>query len=314
MTARSICDIHAHHTPPALERVLASRPKSASGARTRFSALPPPFEKRLEFMAEAGVTRQVLSIASGFYSADEAEGVSCACAVNEELSQRCAERPNSFSFWASLPLPHTDATLKEIGRAMALPGCVGVLINCFVLGRSVADEAFDCVYEELNRRRAIVFLHPSQNGLQSPLIKDWGLTVCAGASMEDAVAAMHLIRRQIPVRFPNVRFIVPHFGGLMPLLLNRLDGQMPQEGFAEPPSVTARRFFYDTVGWGSKSALIAALEAFGANQLVPGSDYPILLPWESYAQTFQHIREAGLPEAIVDQILYRNAPALLGVN
>jgi hypothetical protein len=169
------------------------------------------------------------------------------------------------------------------------------------------------IAQELNRRRAIAFLHPCQNGLQSPLINDWGLTVCAGASMEDAVAAMHLIRRQIPLRYPNIRFIVPHFGGLLPMLLNRLDGQMPQEDFAEAPSATARRFFYDTVGWGSKAALIAAVEAFGSSQLVPGSDYPILLPWESYAQTFQHIREAGLPPAVVDRILHRNAQALLGL-
>jgi aminocarboxymuconate-semialdehyde decarboxylase len=95
------------------------------------------------------------------------------------------------------------------------------------------------------------------------------------------------------------------------MLLNRLDGQMPQEGFPEPPSVSARRFFYDTVGWGSKAALLAAVEAFGVTQLVPGSDYPILLPWESYAQTFRHIEEAGLDPAAVRQILHCNAQALL---
>lgn len=150
--------------------------------------------------------------------------------------------------------------------------------------------------------------------MQSPLITDWDLTVCAGASMEDAVAAMHLIKRQIPQRYPNLRFIVPHFGGLLPMLLNRPEGQMPQDGLAKLPSATARRFFYDTVGWGSKAALIAAVDAFGAGQLVPGSDYPILLSWESYSQTFAHIREAGLDPAIVDQILYRNVPERLGLG
>jgi predicted TIM-barrel fold metal-dependent hydrolase len=158
-----------------------------------------------------------------------------------------------------------------------------------------------------------VFIHPSQNSLNSPFIRDWGLGVCCGASMEDSLAALHLIKREIPHRYPHVRFIVPHFGGILPMLLNRLDGQMPQQGFIERPSVTARRFFYDTVGWGSKAALIAALEAFGPAQLVPGSDFPILLPWESYAQTFRHIEQAGLDPAISDQILHSNAQRLLGL-
>lgn len=305
-----IIDVHAHHTPQALARALAEQPRPAR----RHPSPPLAFEDRLGLMAEAGVERQILSIASGFYSEDENAGVRCACGVNDELSQLCVERPQHFSFWASLPLPHIAASLREVERAMALPGCVGVTINCAILGRSIADEIFDPLYAALNARRAIVFLHPSQNGLLSPLITNWDLTVCVGASMEDAVAALHLIQRQIPLRYPNLRFIVPHFGGLLPMLLNRLDGQMLQDGFAELPSATARRFFYDTVGWGSKAALIAAVEAFGAGQLVPGSDYPILLGWESYAQTFAHIHEAELPPAIVEQILHRNVQERLGLG
>lgn len=308
-----ICDVHAHHTPPTLERTLAGGPRRAPHLVSRFSRPQVPFEHRLGLMQDAGVERQVLSIASGYYSEDAAAGLAVTRGVNDEFSALCKERPAQFSFWALLPLPHVEATLREIDRALALPGCVGVLINCFILGRSIADEQFEPIYAELNRRRAIIFLHPAQNGLASPLINDWGLTICAGASMEDSVAAMHLIQRQIPLRYPNIRFIVPHFGGLLPMLLNRLDGQMPQDGFAEAPSATARRFFYDTVGWGSKAALIAAVEAFGGSQLVPGSDYPILLPWESYSQTFQHIRDAGLPPDLVDRVLHRNAQALLGL-
>jgi aminocarboxymuconate-semialdehyde decarboxylase len=309
-----IIDVHAHHTPQALTRALAEQPRPTRRPAHRHPSPPLAFEDRLGLMEEAGVERQILSIASGFYSEDESTGVRCASGVNDELSQLCVDRPQQFSFWASLPLPHIAASLSEAERALALPGCVGVTINCAILGRSIADEIFDPLYAMLNAHRAIVFLHPCQNGLMSPLITNWDLTVCVGASMEDAVAALHLIQRQIPLRYPNLRFIVPHFGGLLPMLLNRLDGQMLQDGFAELPSATARRFFYDTVGWGSKAALIAAVEAFGAGQVVPGSDYPILLGWESYAQTFAHIREAGLPPAIVEQILYRNVQERLGLG
>ena len=88
---------------------------------------------------------------------------------------------------------------------------------------------------------------------------------------------------------------------------------MPRADLPEAPSATARRFFYDTVGWGSRPAMIAAAEAFGAGQLLPGSDYPFLLGRESYDKTFAHVGEAGLTATEVDRVLYQNAQQLLGL-
>jgi aminocarboxymuconate-semialdehyde decarboxylase len=308
-----IIDVHAHLTPPALTSAMARSGRPARRRLTRFATPSPTLEERLAMMDEAGVERQILSVASGFPSPDRDLAVECCTGINDQFSHLCTEHPGRFSFWAALPMPHVADAVKELDRALALPGCVGVSITCSVMGRSIADEAFEPLYARLHAHQAVVFLHPSQNALGSPLIEDFDLTVCAGASMEDTVAALHLIARRIPERYPEVRFIVPHFGGLLPMLLNRLDGQMLQDDFAEPPSATARRFFYDTVGWGSAPALIAAVEAFGASQLVPGSDYPILLPWEGYAQTFRHICEAGLDATACDQILHHNARRLLAL-
>lgn len=296
-----IIDVHAHHIAPWLD---IGRPVTDW----------PTLEARLSMMTEAGVGRQVLSCPFPFYREDEAESADLARRINDNLSEQCRLRPDVFSFWASLPLPHMDAALAELRRVQALPGYVGVFMHCFIQEISVADERFEPLYAEMDRSRGVILLHPVQNGLGSCHVKDWGLTVCAGASMEDAVVGMHLIARQIPQRFPGLRFIIPHFGGLLPMLLNRLDGQMPQPGFSERPSVTARRFYYDTVGWGSKAALLAAAEAFGSERLVPGSDFPILLHWESYAQTFRNIQEGGLAAEAVEQILHRNAQALLQIG
>jgi predicted TIM-barrel fold metal-dependent hydrolase len=206
-----------------------------------------------------------------------------------------------------------DAAISELARSLDQLGASGITLQCFCMNESVVRDEFDPLFAELNRRRGVVFLHPCQNGLCSHLINEWGLTVCAGASFEDSLVAMHLIMKRIPERFPNIRFIVPHFGGILPMLLERLDGQMPQNGLSEKPSTTARKFYYDTVGWGSKAALLCAHAAFGASQLVPGSDWPVLHDFEPYARTFDHIREAGLPLQDVDQILHRNAQALLSL-
>jgi predicted TIM-barrel fold metal-dependent hydrolase len=307
MQTRTIIDVHAHHAPPGLGR-------RSDPSQVLTQPAQEPFEARFARMDEAGVGLQVLSSTTPTYLADPAAAADRVRIVNDELMARCLETPGRFRFWASLPLPHVDEALAEMERVLDHPSAAGIMLGCSCQGGSIAREAFDPIYAEMDRRRGVVFLHPVQNGLTSPLINDLGLTVCAGASMEDSIAALHLIARQIPRRFPCIRFIVPHFGGILPMLLNRLDGQMPRAPGTEAPSEVARKFFYDTVGWGSKAALIAAVEAFGDKQIVPGSDYPILLSWESYSQTFRHISQSGLPASAIENILFNNAKSLLNLN
>jgi 6-methylsalicylate decarboxylase len=124
------------------------------------------------------------------------------------------------------------------------------------------------------------------------------------------------VARKIPSQFPDIRFIVPHLGGPIAMLLQRLDNQfsMGSHDLPEPPSVTARRFYYDTVGHGSHAALLCGWKAFGADHLVPGSDFPVLLNYETYARTFAWIREVGLPQADVEAILEQNAQRVLGLE
>ena len=81
----------------------------------------------------------------------------------------------------------------------------------------------------------------------------------------------------------------------------------------ERPSVTARRLYYDTVGHGSPAALLCAWKAFGADRLVAGSDYPVLMAFETYKQTFHYVTECGLPPQDVERILHHNAQIVLGL-
>jgi 6-methylsalicylate decarboxylase len=99
-----------------------------------------------------------------------------------------------------------------------------------------------------------------------------------------------------------------------PVPPSRLDqqGQRDHPNLAEPPSVTAKKFLYDTVCYGSKAAFTCALEAFGADHLVTGSDYPVLQDYEAYKETFGYIERLGLPQADVDKILHHNAQAMFG--
>jgi aminocarboxymuconate-semialdehyde decarboxylase len=163
----------------------------------------------------------------------------------------------------------------------------------------------------MNRRGTILFFHPHGLGACSPLITANNLTWPIGATIEDTVVVAHLIARGIPSRYPRVRIIVPHLGGEISMLLQRLDNQrgMFLPATAERPSLTAKRFWYDTVSHGYVPALRCACDALGTDRIVLGSDYPYEVG-DVYQRCVDYIREVGLSAAQVEAIQDRNAQAI----
>ncbi len=317
-------DVHAHLVPAAyldfLKRqgvVLPGLPPPPAGAPPSLPMAPigdaeGAVAERLRLMDEAGVERQLLSPTSPPYFADEAVAVEAARLANDSLCAVVDLHPQRFQAFASLPLPHVEASCSELRRVLDRPGVAGVILNCFVGERSVADPAFEPIYAELNQRGALLFLHPAVNGLCSRLITDWKLTAAAGPTLEDAVIAMHFIVAGIPVRYPRIRIVIAHLGGGLPSIVQRLDNQLPFfVGLAEKPSTTARRMWYDTCCHGSAAAMHAGLEVFGADRIVPGSDYPFLTVHESYERNINFVRSLGLPPETVRLVLEVNAQRLL---
>ena len=319
-----IVDVHAHYFPQAYTDFLLriggrSLPEAARSLTARSMRWDDPagILARLQQMDEAGVQMQVLSpAASPPYAEKEADAVEAARLINDGYADLATLHPDRLAAFVSLPLPHIDASLREMERGLDELGMLGVSMTCTCFDRSTAEAEFEPLYEEMNRRGAVLNYHPIQNGICSPLINDYRFTVSVGASLEDSAIVLHLIARHVPTRYQNIKYVVPHLGGIVPMLLQRLDNQAPSQhpDLPERPSVTARRFYYDTVGHGSQAALLCAWKAFGADHLVAGSDYPVLLSFETYRQTFHYIRESGLPAADVDQILNHNAQRLLDLE
>jgi len=319
-----IVDVHAHYFPkPYIETLMRiggrSLPEAARPLTPRplMQDDPAGLDKRFGQMDDAGVSLQVLSpAASPPYAEKEADAVEAARILNDTYAELAARHPGRLAAFVSLPLPHIDASLREMARGLDQLGMLGVSMTCSCFDRSTAEAEFEPLYAEMNRRRAVLNYHPIQNGICSPMINDYRFTVSVGASLEDSAIVLHLIARRVPERYPHIKYVVPHLGGIIPMLLQRLDNQAPRQypDLPERPSVTARRFYYDTVGHGSQAALLCAWKAFGADHLVAGSDYPVLLAFETYRQTFHYIRECGLPAEDVDKILNHNAQIILGLE
>jgi 6-methylsalicylate decarboxylase len=309
-------DVHGHYYPDAYLDMLdrfggggtgtgIARGATGSGSAEELAA-------RFDMLDRAGVKMQVLSCGPQFpYFENRLNAVAAARFINDASAEIVARYPDRFVAHVVTPLPHVDDSLEEMARGLDTLGMVGVTMGTSVLEMSVADPAFDRFWDELNRRGAILFFHPHGLGACSPLVQQDNLTWPIGATIEDTVCVAHLLAGRISQRYPRVRIIVPHLGGEISMLLERLDHQsgMFLPPHAERPSVTARRFWYDTVAHAHPPALRCACDSLGTDRMLLGSDYPYEVG-EVYQRCVDYIADAGLTAAQVEAIRDRNAQAL----
>src|SRR5580693_1298769 len=153
-----ICDVHAHYTPKNFSEFMGDRFASPTHlavkrglARHPFSDTQEDIEARFRLMEDAGVGRQVLSPNHPPYLPDETECVTAVKMLNDAYAEFARRYPDRISSYVMLPLPHVDASLKEMERGFDELGCVGVNMNIVCLGRSIAETEFEPLYAEMNR-------------------------------------------------------------------------------------------------------------------------------------------------------------------
>jgi predicted TIM-barrel fold metal-dependent hydrolase len=212
-------------------------------------------------------------------------------------------------------MPHIDASIAELGRALDELHMVGVTMNTTVLDQALVDPQYEPVFAELDRRAAVLYLHPAGNSACTPLIRDYHLTWMVGAPIEDTISIMQLITHGIPARYPRIKIINSHLGGALPMLLQRADDQYQWEAPDTPerPSIAARRMWYDSVGHGHVPALRCAIDSFGADRLVLGTDFRYETG-DVYVRAVDYITDPGITEHEATAILEGNAAALFGTT
>lgn len=308
-------DVHAHYFPTEYLNLLdkLGSPLTRGARNMQAGKEPGDLEARFAMMDEAGIDLQILSVAPTVpYFQNESDAVEAARLANNLYAEIVREYPNRFKAFAITPLPHIEASLAELARGLDELEMVGVAITTTVVGKMLTDAHFDPFFAELDQRGATLFLHPAGVDL-GEYTRAFGLTWMVGAPFEDTYAALHLILSGLTTRYPRIKIIVPHLGGTLPFLMNRVDSQYPVFGtgqIKEAPSTLAKRLWYDTVSHGNIPALRCACEALGASQLVLGTDYPYLRG-EKFKRAVSYIRDASLAEEEVKAILENNVQNLL---
>jgi predicted TIM-barrel fold metal-dependent hydrolase len=268
--ARKVIDVHHHVAPtnwlsqggtPDEERVF----KGWSVART------------LELMDQGGVATSYASITvpgKRFDDPAAARRVSREC--NEYMAGLRGQYPGRFGVFVLVPMPNIADTLAEIAYAYDTLKADGIGLFTSYGDKYVGNAAFDPVFAELNRRNAVVFVHPTV-GPCCGAVQPWLTTAQIEYGTDTTRAIAEYIFMGGTQKFPNVKMIWSHAGGTMPFLAERFINSGEGSMKARVPNgflAEAKKCYYDTAQVPSKGAMLALRTIVPPSQILYGTDFP----------------------------------------
>jgi predicted TIM-barrel fold metal-dependent hydrolase len=252
------------------------------GIRTIPAAMQWTPAASLEQMDQGGVATAILSMASGGLNLprlDLDEARSMVRMVNDYAAKVRTNHPGRFGFFAHMPMPDVDGTLKEIEYALDHLKADGIGLSTGYGDMFLGDPDFKPVMDELHRRHAIVYVHPAHPnccGTLAPRIP----SSFAAAAQDTNRTIMSLLFSGAFTRNRDVRWIFSHDGAAIPLLPGRVNAlakiQIKNAAQVLPDGIDfeLRRLYYETANATSSSAVAALLKFTSTSQILFGTDYP----------------------------------------
>ena len=286
-----LIDVHHHIIPPFYleenrERIAGSRGGKISPAWLQWSA-----ETAIEAMDEQGVDTAVTSLSTpGVWFGDAPAARTTARRCNEYAAELAQRYPGRFGRFAAVPLPDPDGSLNEIAYALDVLKADGIGLLTSYGDRWLGDAAYLPVMEELNRRKAVVFVHPSVPTCCRALLEDIPPLV-AEIPQDTTRAVTNLLFSGTLSRFRDIRFIFTHAGGSVPMVANRMLHYAPQHvhdrlaQMNENMDSVLQRQFYDIAGTAWAPAIAALRSYVPISQILFGSDHPYV-PLHDTAEGF----------------------------
>jgi 6-methylsalicylate decarboxylase len=188
-------------------------------------------------------------------------------------------RAASAGLFAAMPLPDVDASLKELGYALDTLKADGIGLLTSYGDKWPGDPLFRPVFEELDRRKAVVYFHPTTPNCCGNLIPAPAGPATIEWPVDTARAIVSLLKSGSLVRYPNIRFIFSHAGGALPALSGRIANFVARDKDRDqyaPHGAVAEftRLYYDTANATAAPSMAALMAMAPVSQIVFGSDYP----------------------------------------
>ena len=302
-----LIDLHHHFFPPAF--VSAALDRYRQREKTIVSEWTP--QKALEEMDRRGVATAILSITTpGIWFGDAQAARTLARKCNEYAAQMVKDNPTRFGFFAAIPLPDAEGSLGEIEYALEVLKADGIGLMTSYSDRWLGDPSFAAVLDEINRRKAIVFVHPTAANCCRDLMADVP-TPLIEYPHDTTRAITNLLYSGSLARLRNIRFIFSHAGGTMPMLAGRISqlGTLFGSDKKVPNGVAyeLKRLYYEIANSANRSAFASLNNLVPTSQIMFGTDYPFV-PIEATADGMETL---GLSARELQSIGRDNALSLL---
>ncbi len=271
-----LIDTHQHPVPDVYKKALASVGIHGSGEN------PWPewtLRGQLNLMDELGIAAVVNSVASpGAWFGDDAQAIRIARDCNEDAAKMVSDHPHRLGAFALLPMPLVGASINEAEYALDTLKLDGICLLTHAGSRHLGHPDDDELYAELNRRAAVVFVHPLRN--QASNMPAYSYPAGMTELVLDTTRAIHnLLWNGTFGKYPNIRWIMPHGGGTIPFLAYRISAMdhKPQVRERLPGGsvkTALRSLWYDVAEINDSAPLRCLMEVADPSRILFGSDFP----------------------------------------
>jgi len=306
-----LIDVHHHIVPPFWFEEVKPAIIAQGGGRIVPSWFGWSPQRAVEEMDQNGVGTAIISMTTpGIWFGDVAQGRRLARDYNDYAARIVADHPGRFGLWATLPLPDTEGSLKEIAYAYDTLKVDGIGLMTSYGDKYLGDPSFAPVYEELNRRKAVIYVHPSSPRCCTTLMA-WVPPFLSEFQQDTTRAILSLIFSGSLAQMRDTRFIFSHAGGTMPMVAGRIEHYAGLPGLKEKapngflPEI--RRLYYEIANSANKAALAALTSIVPTSQIMFGTDFPLV----SVADTAHGFADLGFGAADFQAIARDNALGLL---
>ncbi|MBR0060947.1 MAG: amidohydrolase [Selenomonadaceae bacterium] len=273
ISARTI-DFHAHAILPSYVDALRIL-KIDAAAEEGFPLPQWSAENHLQFMSDAGIDFTILSMATPHIS-----DKSAVRAINEEFAELCRRFPTKFAFAATLPLPNVESSIEEFFYATEKLGALGVKVASNSDGVYLGDKRLDEIFSALNKRNALVIIHPSPaRTLPRENVVTGKVMALFEYPADTTRAVLNMLANGTLEKFPNLKIVVPHCGSFLPYMKQRAGAMfqmLAAMNLMEPVNFSAGvgKLFFDTAGDPMPEQFDMLTKIASLDKIIFGTDYP----------------------------------------
>jgi len=243
----------------------------------RSGGRPPKWtpQMSLDEMDKSGIATAIVSLVQpgAWFEDDIPLSRRIARECNDYGAKMIQDHPGRFGLFAAISPPDTDGSLKEIEYVFDTLKADGVGLFTSYGDKYLGDPLFEPVYAELNRRKAVVYVHPTTPNCCGRIVPGIGASTIEFAT-DSTRTITHIVFSGVATKFPDIRWIFSHAGGTLPFLTARLEIVAQQKKMAGGAAPILRKLYYELAQGNTPGQLAALLKMVPISQVLYGTDYP----------------------------------------